>query len=68
MNTKNFDESEVYELKLILKRDPGKNLKIAKQYFRRNPVDSSALWDYDYHVTKPDWSTIIGRGCRDTVL
>ena len=51
LNTKNFDESEVYELKLILKRDPGKNLKIAKQYFRRNPVDSSALWDYDYHVT-----------------
>ena len=68
LNTKNFDGSEVYELKLILKRNPEKNLKIANKYFRRNPVASSALWDFDNNVTKQERSTLIGRGCRDTVL
>ena len=68
LNTKNFDASEVYELRLILKRNPEKNLKIANKYFRRNPVASSALWNYDNNVTKPERGTLIDRGCRDTVL
>ena len=50
LNTINFVEDNLWELKIILKRNPKMNIKFAKQFFRQNPVDSNQILDYDYEV------------------
>ena len=38
------------QLKLILKRNPQKNIKLAKKFFTKHPGDPNELLDYDYQV------------------
>ena len=40
------------QLKLILKRNPEKNINLAKQFFRQNHGDPNKLLDYDHEVRK----------------
>ena len=54
LNPENFDgrEQDLLELKLLLKRNPRKNLNLAKKFFSQNPGHPSNLLDYDYQVKR----------------
>ena len=40
------------ELKIVLKRNPQKNIALAKQFFRHRTGGPNAILDYDYQVRK----------------
>ena len=48
----NFDEEDLLQLKIVFKRNPQKNIALAKQFFRQNTEDPNKLSDYDYQVRK----------------
>ena len=50
LNTENFVGTDLFALKLILKRNPEKNIEFAKQFFSENTGDPTDLLDYDYQV------------------
>ena len=52
LSPENFDEENLLQLKLILKRNPEKNINLAKQFFRQNHGDPNKLLDYDHEVRK----------------
>ena len=59
LNPENFDgrEQDLLELKLLLKRNPRKNLNLAKKFFSQNPGHPSNLLDYDYQVKRLKYQT-----------
>ena len=58
LNTENFVGTDLFALKLILKRNPKKNIEFAKQFFSENTGDPTNLLDYDYQVNKTLLSNI----------
>ena len=58
LNTENFVGTDLFALKLILKLNPEKNIKFAKQFFSENAGDPIHFFDYDYQVNKTLLSNI----------
>ena len=43
---------DLLQLKLILKRNPKKNIALAKQFIKQNPRHPNTILDDDYQVRK----------------
>ena len=47
LSSENFAGTDLFALKFLLKQHPGKNIELAKQFFRQRSHSSNKRFDYD---------------------